>query len=192
MQAIQDKYFLDTTVKPFIWISLIYSIIYFLNNWLTDFLYLVPGAHLVHLPTGFKLLFVLISGWIGALSIGFVAFVYGFFFMFKGEWALDMELAVIGALAPYLTYRYFKDKFEIQKDLAWLTQKRVIVMGFTYAVLNSALLQMALFWNNISTNFTSGFAVMFIGDMTGMYLLFLLIGIARKLLRNKLVIVAPK
>lgn len=183
MQAIQDKYFYDTTVKPFIWITLIYSIIYFLNNWLTDFLYLVPGAHLVHLPTGFKLLFVLISGWIGALSIGFVAFVYGFFFMFRGEWALDMELAVIGSLTPYLTYKYFLHKFEIQKDLAWLTLKRVIIMGFTYAVLNSSLLQMALFWNNISTDFLTGFEVMFVGDITGMYLLFILIVIVRKLLK---------
>lgn len=124
MQDIQNKYFLDTAVKPFIWISILYGAIYFLNNWLTSFLYLVPGAHLVHLPTGFKLLFVLISGWIGALSIGLVAFIYGFFFMFKGDIALDMELACIGALAPYLTYIYFKNKFDIQKRFTLADQEK--------------------------------------------------------------------
>ena len=135
MHAFEDKYFLNTVVVPFIWITTLYSAIYFLNNWLTGFLYLVPGAHLVHLPTGFKLLFVLISGWIGALSIGFVAFLYGFFFMFKGDLPLDLELAVIGALTPYLTYLFFKNRFGIQSDLLWLTQKRVLVMILTLGLL---------------------------------------------------------
>ena len=184
MQEIQYKSFLDDSVKPFIWISFIYAAIYFLNNWLTDFLYLVPGAHLVHLPTGFKLLFVLISGWIGALSIGLVAFVYGFFFMFRGEIALDLELAFIGALTPYLTYIYFKNKFNIQKDLLWLTKKRVLVMGFLYASLNSSLNQMVLFWNGITTDFLNGMMVMFIGDITGLYILFMLIGLVGKFFKK--------
>lgn len=185
MHAFEDKYFLNTVVVPFIWITTLYSAIYFLNNWLTGFLYLVPGAHLVHLPTGFKLLFVLISGWIGALSIGFVAFIYGFFFMFKGDLPLDLELAVIGALTPYLTYLFFKNKFEIQSDLLWLTQKRVLVMGLMYASLNSALLQMVLFWNGITTDFLNGLLVMFIGDLTGLYCLFLLIKPVSKLFNIK-------
>ena len=184
MQDIQNKYFLDTAVKPFIWISILYGAIYFLNNWLTSFLYLVPGAHLVHLPTGFKLLFVLISGWIGALSIGLVAFIYGFFFMFKGDIALDMELACIGALAPYLTYIYFKNKFDIQKDLLWLTKKRVLIMGFVYSTLNSSLNQMVLFWNGITTDFLNGMMVMFIGDITGLYILFMLMGLAGKFFKK--------
>ena len=62
-------------LKSFVFISAIYSVIYFFNNWATSFLYLLPGAHLVHIPTGFKLLFVLIAGITGALAIGFVSFI---------------------------------------------------------------------------------------------------------------------
>jgi len=185
MRDMEVKYSVYSTAKSFIWMSIIYAAIYFLNNWLTGFLYLVPGAHLVHLPTGFKLLLVLISGWIGALSIGCVAFLYGFFFMFKGDVFLDLQLAFIGALTPYLTYIYFKNKFDIKSDLLWLTKKRVLIMGFVYAILNSALIQMILFWNGITADFLNGMLVMFIGDITGLYLLFLLIGVASKFLIKK-------
>lgn len=45
-----------------------YTLIYLANNHLTSTLYLVPGAHLIHIPSGIKILMVLITGWVGALA----------------------------------------------------------------------------------------------------------------------------
>ena len=171
-------------LQSFVFISAIYSVIYFFNNWATSFLYLLPGAHLVHIPTGFKLLLVLIAGVTGALAIGFVSFINLFFFMFVGNTALSIELAITGGLSPFLVYLYFKEKFEIQNDLSWITRKRVISLGLIYALLNSCLIQLALFWNGATENFSDGLIVTFIGDVTGLYIVFLLIGIYTKFINN--------
>mgnify|MGYP000551223327 CR=1 FL=1 len=41
-------------------LTLVFGTFYAVNNLLTAQLYLAPGAHLVHLPSGFKLLLVLV------------------------------------------------------------------------------------------------------------------------------------
>ena len=53
-----------------------YGFLYFLNNALTDSLYVVPGAHLVHLPSGIKILMVLVAGLTGSLAIAVVGFLW--------------------------------------------------------------------------------------------------------------------
>ena len=57
-------------------------------------------------------------------------------------------------------------------------------MGFLYASLNSSLNQMVLFWNGITTDFLNGMMVMFIGDITGLYILFMLIGLVGKFFKK--------
>jgi hypothetical protein len=52
-----------------------------------------------------------------------------------------------------------------------------------FALLNSALNQAVLYWNGIHQNFLDGTMVMFIGDITGAYIVFLLL----KFLSKKLV-----
>ena len=56
-------------LQSFFLLGFAYAGIYFLNNALTGFLYLAPAAHLVHIPSGFKLLFVLIGRWAAAAAI---------------------------------------------------------------------------------------------------------------------------
>ncbi|MFM7801848.1 MAG: hypothetical protein ACKO69_06860, partial [Limnohabitans sp.] len=59
-----------------------------LNNLLTSPLLLAPGAHLVHLPSGIKLLLVLVFGLVGALSIFTVSLAAGYGFFFRRTTAL--------------------------------------------------------------------------------------------------------
>ena len=104
--------------------------------------------------------------------------------MFVGNTALSIELAITGGLSPFLVYLYYKEKFEIQNDLSWITRKRVISLGLIYALLNSCLIQLVLFLNGATENFSDGLIVTFIGDITGLYIVFLLIGIYTKFINN--------
>jgi len=74
-------------------LTLVFGTFYAVNNLLTAQLYLAPGAHLVHLPSGFKLLLVLVFGMVGALSVFTVSLVAGLGFYFVGELPLSIELA---------------------------------------------------------------------------------------------------
>ena len=80
--------------------TLAYGLIYSLNNALTGFLYLMPGAHLVHIPSGVKLLLVLVGGPAAALGIALVSAASSWFFMFPGEVALTLALATVNGTAP--------------------------------------------------------------------------------------------
>ena len=48
-------------------------------------------------------------------------------------------------------------------------------MGIFFAVLNSALHQMVIFWSGTQNNFLKGLITMGIGDITGLYIVFLVI-----------------
>jgi len=162
-------------LQSFLFLAFAYAGIYFLNNALTGFLYLAPAAHLVHIPSGFKLLFVLIGRWAGAAAIACVAFLNAYFLMFEGKMMLGLALACASGLAPLFTWLFFKHRLQIQENLGNIQYKDILAMGFFFAVLNSALHQLIVFWSGEQSNFAKGFLIMGIGDLTGLYIVLLII-----------------
>jgi len=170
-------------ILTFVFVLVVYLLIHFTNNYLTEFLYLLPGAHLVHIPSGFKLLFVLIAGWIGALGIGVAALIAALLYSFPGQYVLGLELAVVNGVAPFLAIRLLVQHFSMNENLIGISSKQLLVLGLVFSFLNSGLNQAVLYWNEVHQNFFDGIVVMFIGDITGAYIVFLLL----KLLSKKLV-----
>lgn len=160
-----------------------YLLIHYINYSLTEFLYLMPGAHLVHIPSGFKLLFVLLMGWSGALGIAIATLIASFVYRFPGEYVLSLQLAVMSGVAPLLARRLVIDHYAMNEDLSHITAKQLLLVGVIFATLNSGFHQAVLHWNGTNANFLDGFVVSLIGDLTGAYLVFLLL----KLLSKKLV-----
>lgn len=170
-------------ILTFVFVLVVYLLIHFTNNYLTEFLYLLPGAHLVHIPSGFKLLFVLTAGWIGALGIGVATLVACIVYKFPLEYLLGLQLAVISGLAPFISRRIVIDFYTMNENLINTSVKQLLVLGLIFSLLNSGLNQAVLYWNGVHQNFLNGFLVSFIGDITGAYIVFLLL----KLLSKKLV-----
>ena len=157
-------------VTVFVVLTVLFAVVYSLNNALTGFLLLVPGAHLVHIPSGLKLMLVLVCGWSAVLAIGVVSFVAGALFFFKGQHLLSFELALANALAPWLTRRFFVDHLALEGSLANLNSRRLIQMGLLYAAHNSCMTQWLLHYHGASPSLLDGLLVMFIGDVTGVLL----------------------
>jgi hypothetical protein len=162
-------------LQSFFLLGFAYAGIYFLNSALTGFLYLEPAAHLVHIPSGFKVLFVLIGRGAGAAAIAFVSFVNAYFLMFEGKMILGLALACASGLAPLFTWLFFKHRLQIQENLGNIQYKDILAMGLFFAVLNSALHQLIVFWSGEQSDFAKGFLIMGVGDLTGLYIVFLLI-----------------
>jgi len=167
----------------FVFVLIVYLLIHSTNNYLTEFLYLLLGAHLVHIPSGFKLLFVLIAGWIGALGIGVAALIAALMYLFPSNYILGLELAVVNGVAPFLAIRLLVQHFSMNENLIGISSKQLLVLGLVFSFLNSGLNQAVLYWNGVHQNYFDGIVVMFIGDITGAYIVFLLL----KLLSNKFV-----
>ena len=166
-------------------LTLVFGTFYALNNVLTAPLLLAPGAHLVHLPSGFKLLLVLVFGMVGALSVFTVSLVAGLGFYFVGELPLSIELAIANAIAPFLTVKFFLDQQLVQPDLNDLRPKVLALMGLLYAVLNSAMNQLLLFWNHAIQNIVDGLMFMFAGDIIGVFLVMGLMRFALWVVKRK-------
>lgn len=167
-------------------LTLVFGTFYALNNVVTAPLLLAPGAHLVHLPSGFKLLLVLVFGMVGALSVFTVSLVAGLGFYFVGEMPLSIELAIANAIAPFLTVKVFLDQQLVQPDLSDLRLKVLALMGLLYAVLNSAMNQLLLFWNHAIQNMVDGLMIMFTGDVLGVILVLGLLRLAMRWAKRKL------
>ncbi len=165
----------------FILVGLAYAAIYFLNNYLTGFLYVLPAAHLVHIPSGFKFLFVMLARWSAALAIALVSFINAYLVMFQGDALLDFQLACASGLAPMLTWLFFKNQLHIDNNLGNMTFRNILAMGVFFALLNSSMHQMVLFWSGRQSDFTQGLFVMAVGDITGLYIVMLLIRLGMKL-----------
>ncbi len=162
-------------LQSFFLLGFAYAGIYFLNSALTGFLYLAPAAHLVHIPSGFKLLFVLIGRWAAAAAIAFVSFVNAYFLMFEGKMILGLALACASGLAPLFTWLFFKHRLQIEDNLGNIQYKDILAVGLFFAVLHSALHQLIVFWSGEQSDFAKGFLIMGVGDLTGLYIVFLLI-----------------
>jgi hypothetical protein len=172
--------FWNNRLIGFLALTLAFGSVYSINHVLTAPLMVVPGAHLIHLPSGIKFLLVLIFGWTGAFSIFTVSLLAGLFFYFPDQWLVSLMLATSCALAPLLTRKMALFHLNIDRNLNHLSFKQLLVMGLIYSVLNSSLNQLVLYWQQIITDFLDGLLVMFTGDITGVAMI---IGILKLSLR---------
>lgn len=163
------KTVLSSKLGTFLLVGFGYGLIHYVSNQLTDFLYLVPGAHLFHIPSGFKFIFVLVAGWVGALGVGVASLVTVLLMKYPEQWVLGLELAFINGLAPLLARTLFIENFGLNTDLSNINMKQIFLMGLLFVFLNSGLNQLVLYWNNVSSNFLDGLLVMLLGDLTGTY-----------------------
>lgn len=168
----------------FLLLTCSFALVYAVNNALTDSLRLVPGAHLVHLPSGIKLVMVLIFEWIGAASIAVVSVLAGYFFYFPEQAGVSAALALINALAPWLTLKLVAGG-DMDGWIARLTPQRFIATGLVFAGLNSAMNQLVIYWDGLTENIINGMGVMFVGDITGVYITLALLKVLSHLLRSR-------
>ena len=164
------KLVLSSKLGTFFFVTLTYGLIQCANNALTEFLQLVPGADLFHIPSGFKFIFVLIAGWVGAVGVAVASLAPALLYKFPDQWLLAVELAFINGLAPFLAIKLFVQNLGLEEDLSNINQQQVIRMGLLFVFLNSCMNQLILYWNNVNDNFLNGILLMLIGDLTGTFI----------------------
>jgi len=157
-------------VQLFPYLVIGYGTLYFLNNALTDALYVVPGAHIIHLPSGLKIFMVMVTGFTGALAIALVGFLWSSLYMFKENFPLTVLLALVSGLAPWLSLRLLRRKIQLKADLSDLNWKKLLAIVLAFALLNSTCLQLIVYAFGESDKLLNGIWVMLVGDITGIFI----------------------
>ena len=185
------KFFDIEKIKLLVFMVLGYGGFYFLNNYLTKGLYLAPAAHIVHLPSGVKLLMVLVSGILGALAIAIIGFAYGALYFANENYFLHLYLAIASATAPLLAVMLLNNIFDLRKDLTKLDFEKLLFLSLTFASLNSLIHQLIMYLHNMQIDLLNGLLIMFTGDVTGIFIVLYLfrfalkVSKARKNLKNE-------
>jgi hypothetical protein len=177
---------LQSKLNTFILVVVAYFLIHFSNNVLNDFLVELPEAGFVHIPGGFKLFFVLIAGWLGAVGIATATLLLDVIYEYPDDYFLGFQLAVMSGLSPYLAKNLAVQKFAMNDDLSHITTKQLVLVVLIFAFLNSSFNYAVLSWNEVKPSFIDETLTSFIADITGTFIVFLLL----KLMSKKLLKVA--
>jgi hypothetical protein len=144
-----------------------YTALYFLNDLLFSSLEFSAGVNWIYLPSGFRLMFVLLFVESGAIGVALASIFLSSIFNFKGDLVSVMVTGLISGGAPYVARYVCHDKLGLDLDLRNLTVQKLIGVAFVFALLSASMHQVFFTWRGHTENFFSSTAVMFFGDIVG-------------------------
>ncbi|QWE14714.1 hypothetical protein [Polynucleobacter sp. AP-Sving-400A-A2] len=152
--------------------ALAYSILFYINDWLTTHLSYGLGVNWIYLPAGLRLFLTLIFGLSGAVGIAIASFVICFFGQFPFELTTYIGIGLISGFAPYLAKLFVVSNISISSDLSNLSLQKLAICIVIYAALSSGLHQWWFAVRGIDEAGTlNHFLVMVIGDVLGAVIL---------------------
>ena len=178
------KYLIHLTqqAKWFFLLACGYGVFYWINNLLTTSLYLETGAHIVHLPSGVRMVIVLIAGLTGSLALMLATFPNTYLAIFSENLPLAVVSSIATGLIPLATIYVVRQFMTLDKNLSNLTPYKLFVLSVAFALINTFTQQSLIFAFGESKNPLNAVLVMFTGDILGIFIVLYLIRIAAKII----------
>jgi hypothetical protein len=177
---ISSEWFIELAIS-----AIAYTLLFYLNSWLTDSITFSLGVSWIYLPAGLRLFLTLIFGLPGAIGIALASFVISYYGDFPQDLTVCIGVGLISGFAPYLARYFVFSNIHLESDLSNLNFPKFIACILTFSLLSAGLHQ---WWFSMMTLEGTGslnhFVVMFIGDVLGSLLLISLIKSCLDLLRK--------
>jgi len=164
--------------------TLLYSALFFLNDWLTETLKYDLGVSWIYLPAGLRLFLILIFGLSGAIGIAAASFAISYFGVFPPDLVTCIGIGLISGFAPLLAKWVVVSNIPINNDLSNLSIQKIILCIVIYALMSSGFHQYWFVLRDLESGSINHFLVMFIGDVAGSILLITLIKYGIDLMRR--------
>lgn len=162
----EEKIGLHTQAALVLVCSMAYFYAYHLNmelfNW-SEFSY---GTNWVFLPSGLRLLLVLVLPLAGALGIAAASLVINYT-MTPDAHVYNVVTTLISAGAPYLSRLTAVHFLKLKPQLTGLTSAGFFKLSVLFAITNATLHQTWFVTNGLSDNWLQGTVVMGLGDWVG-------------------------
>ncbi len=146
---------------------------------------MAPAAHIVHLPSGVKMLMVLVSGMLGAIAITIVGFCYGAVHSFNQNYFLITLLSIASGFSPLIALFFLNKILKLTSNLSNLNWDKLLIIALTYAVINSFSHQIIALALSESTDLVNGLLIMFTGDVTGIFIVLYLFRFGLKVMKAR-------
>jgi hypothetical protein len=151
--------------------ALLYSTLFFLNDWVTEAVKYDLGVSWIYLPAGLRLLLILIFGLAGAIGIAVASFAISYFGVFPPDLVTCIGIGLISGFAPLLAKWIVVSNISINTDLSNLSIQKIILCIIVYALMSSGLHQYWFELRDLESGSLNHFLVMFVGDIAGSVLL---------------------
>lgn len=144
-----------------------YIALFTLNDFLFGSLGFSEGVSWIYLPSGFRLMFILIFAEWGAVGIVLASVYVSGLFHFNGDQASILGAGFISGFSPLLARYVCHDKLGMDLELRNLTTHKLIAVSALFALMSALMHQVFYAWRGHTENFIASTAVMAIGDFVG-------------------------
>jgi hypothetical protein len=164
--------------------ALLYSALFFFNDWLTETVKYDLGVSWIYLPAGLRLFLILIFGLSGAIGIAAASFTIWYFWAFPADLVTCIGIGLISGFAPLLAKWVVVSNTQINNDLSNLSMQKILLCIVIYALMSSGFHQYWFVLRDLESGSINHFLVMFAGDVIGSILLIALIKYGIDLMRR--------
>jgi len=164
--------------------ALLYSALFFFNDWVTEALKYDLGVSWIYLPAGLRLFLILIFGFAGAIGIAVATFAISYFGVFMPDLVTCIGVGLISGFAPLLAKWVVVSNIPINNDLSNLSIQKIIFCIVIYALMSAGLHQIWFELRGLESGSLEHFLVMFVGDIAGSILLIAVIKYSIDMLKS--------
>lgn len=144
-----------------------YITLFYFNNYFFSSLEFSMGVNWIYLPSGFRLMFVLIFAEWGAIGLVLASICINNFYYFNGDIFSIVAVGLVSGLSPLIARYLSRDRLGVDLELKNLTASKLIVVSVVFALLSALMHQVLFVWQGYTENFISSTFVMFVGDLIG-------------------------
>ena len=163
---------------------LLYSALFFFNDWITETVKYDLGVSWIYLPAGLRLFLILIFGLAGAIGIAAASFAISYFGVFPPDLLTCIGIGLISGFAPLFAKWVVVSNTYISNDLSNLSMQKILLCIVIYALMSSGFHQYWFVLRDLESGSINHFLVMFAGDVAGSILLIALIKYGIDLMRR--------
>jgi hypothetical protein len=147
--------------------SVAYFVAFKLNYMLFNSLEFTQGVNWIFLPSGLRMLLVLVLLNSGAVGITLATCFINYMDGSSDQHVFNIVTALISGFAPLLARKICVDYLQLGASLNNLTSKLLFQLSVVFALLSAVLHQVWFFWIAVSENLIANSFVMAVGDWLG-------------------------
>jgi hypothetical protein len=144
-----------------------YFLLFRINDYFFSAYTFSSGVDWVYLPSGLRLVFVLVFLNVGALSVGLSTLAIGYLYVFNGDFITIVGTGFISGFAPWCARIICIQKYQMDPNLQNLSASALLKIALVFAVVSPVMHQLWLTWRGQTESFIESTVVMAIGDLLG-------------------------
>lgn len=164
--------------------AVIYFFAFQLNDYLFGNLQFSAGVNWVYLPSGFRLLLVLVLVELGATGIALASCAINYIHGSPDAHLFNLVTGAISGATPLIARYVAIYALKLNVDLSGLTGRNLFKASVLFALISAVTHQIWYVWQGVTTDFADSTFVMALGDWLGTVLVLAIASVLYKLYRR--------